>query len=1369
MSKRLTLNTLALIGGVLLTQVALAAITLIAPLNSGEWSSTFSNIITSPAYDETPANQYTCNGRSHTHYYTLQSIDTPTLEHWTAVHAFAMVLDNNTGQNWIPDNGTANPTTNDFLSNVDTQNMTCSLGSATTAMVPCGFSTKNGLNQVIASGWHNDPDDGTPIQTTVTYERLNFLPGNPRGLVWRYSANAPGDLRRVEWLKGYNPSLPLDTTWADGDPTNMPNPSINESISFNLTGFEEQFSATTYSYTLVEHMHIHPNANKSNLNNWSHYYTINADPNQDGISTADPDGDYVYWHGINAVNRSIFDDCEAVDPVCTDLYLDPPLEIPAESADGVYEVSITVEDELGDPYDGEYTYTSDGTCEFHSSQLAAILGFGSPSMTTQQESVWVHSCSEGDTISIQENEFPAACSDSYTIPVGTYCGDGEIQDPNDDGESEQCDDGNNQDGDGCSSTCQNETTLFCEELSIGSPRSITAENAGNVYRVSIDATDQLDGQWGGPFTYRSSRQTEGTSTCMFSATEFDANQNSGFTTLTTTATQVWVFGCSPGDMIIAHDLNDERSCYDSLSIPLVTGDDDDDDDDDDSCTGLSFDPDWINQRNLGRTIFTITPNGAWTGQWNWYAETSPGDPIGFFYIPDGDPNTEDDLDDNIITDAMSVGYNNPGRGAGDRIVVVNTDDPECRGSIRVRANSGNINGGGGNGNRCGDGRIKSPNDNGIYETCDDGNQINGDGCSNMCELEDFCAGIEIISPDPSTLDFNNMADTGTLQVRAYDHNGDTWTHPNGDTFTWAKLQGGTVIFDDQQHQPWSVVSTNQDTVSYEKTGLGNSQFEVRNNDFYPTCSIPFETQGSDDTLTKHVNTYNFGWFNADPGSYNSNSINGNCFGATGNNCGSSTYGHDFDYVFYNIDYKPNNHQIDVNITDSIADGGLSPENTDPAQSWNGNVQFYRLGTNQASPGNDPQEVENWIHFRKDLNMDIVFHKPGDTHGYEIPSCTYYEDPVTGERSTEPEQDETCFEGTIENSNGITLKQLDQRPNGYRENDATIRIRYIGVVDNGNFDCNNIRENVTCPVQAFENTAYVDGNRIQDTAALTIVCPFLLTRNAGDVYVEGTLNSYDLSCYYDDFRNTDGLVIQNNAHTGLGERFSSYVSSLMTDLETVWQQTAITERIRRQTNAISRYQNEQSLLSQLGVFSRDDDTIELDGFDRLQDEQFRSQMTNPHQNVYRLTNKNLEISQPLIIEEGAHTFIIDGGNLNINADISYRDIPFNELRNPNDLPSVAFIVLNGGNVDISDNVELISGVYYVDGGHFTGAWTDPFTQLEVHGSIYGNLDRLLEQRTFAGPANYDHGNVVIRYDERIMLNTPPGLEEYVDIDSQRVAR
>ena len=36
---------------------------------------------------------------------------------------------------------------------------------------------------------------------------------------------------------------------------------------------------------------------------------------------------------------------------------------------------------------------------------------------------------------------------------------------------------------------------------------------------------------------------------------------------------------------------------------------------------------------------------------------------------------------------------------------------------------------------CGDGFVQSPNSLDQFEACDDGNSIDGDGCSSLCELE----------------------------------------------------------------------------------------------------------------------------------------------------------------------------------------------------------------------------------------------------------------------------------------------------------------------------------------------------------------------------------------------------------------------------------------------------------------------------------------------------------------------------------------------------------------------------------------------------------------------------------------------------------
>jgi len=50
------------------------------------------------------------------------------------------------------------------------------------------------------------------------------------------------------------------------------------------------------------------------------------------------------------------------------------------------------------------------------------------------------------------------CCDVPIVDIPTFCGDGEIQNPNDAGEVETCDDNNNQNRDGCSGSCKKE---FC--------------------------------------------------------------------------------------------------------------------------------------------------------------------------------------------------------------------------------------------------------------------------------------------------------------------------------------------------------------------------------------------------------------------------------------------------------------------------------------------------------------------------------------------------------------------------------------------------------------------------------------------------------------------------------------------------------------------------------------------------------------------------------------------------------------------------------------------------------------------------------------------------------------------------------------------
>ncbi|MCB9359594.1 DUF4215 domain-containing protein [Candidatus Woesearchaeota archaeon] len=65
----------------------------------------------------------------------------------------------------------------------------------------------------------------------------------------------------------------------------------------------------------------------------------------------------------------------------------------------------------------------------------------------------------------------------------TYCGDGITQSPNDYGIEEECDDGNNIDGDGCSSTCQDDGVISVCKIIINPSNQVTAGSPNENFSI----------------------------------------------------------------------------------------------------------------------------------------------------------------------------------------------------------------------------------------------------------------------------------------------------------------------------------------------------------------------------------------------------------------------------------------------------------------------------------------------------------------------------------------------------------------------------------------------------------------------------------------------------------------------------------------------------------------------------------------------------------------------------------------------------------------------------------------------------------------------------------------------------------------------
>lgn len=131
---------------------------------------------------------------------------------------------------------------------------------------------------------------------------------------------------------------------------------------------------------------------------------------------------------------------------------------------------------------------------------------------------------------------------------------------------------------------------------------------------------------------------------------------------------------------------------------------------------------------------------------------------------------------------------------------------------------------------------------------------------------------------------------------------------------------------------------------------------------------------------------------------------------------------------------------------------------------------------------------------------------------------------------------------------------------------------------------------------------------------------------------------------------------------------------------------------------------------------------------------------------------------------AQTYIVRGHDLIINSDIIYGSTNYTDPRN---IPAVAFIVIDG-NIIIDKDVKRLDGIYMAvnlsqkDGLGEINSNEESETLLTINGSLIGNVYKLFRDRIGVGDPRKDQGAVTIKYDERILLNTPPGIGELVDI-------
>lgn len=377
-------------------------------------------------------------------------------------------------------------------------------------------------------------------------------------------------------------------------------------------------------------------------------------------------------------------------------------------------------------------------------------------------------------------------------------------------------------------------------------------------------------------------------------------------------------------------------------------------------------------------------------------------------------------------------------------------------------------------------------------------------------------------------------------------------------------------------------------------------------------------------------------------------------------------------------------------------------------------------------------------------------------------------------------DRICYNGSIGDRDGVEIENVPPR--------KKVVVTYSGEVDTvvSPSNCSDqnhplITEGAVCGeiypnVAEFDDEAGFDGD---DNADVIIPCPFIIVRSGGEVFLE---NPFDygvdtLSC--SEIENVPVPIITpdnpptKTPSTGEGESILSAFSDRLCKNEAVEGygdikniSSLICEITLKTSDDLTQFAIVQNIARNIQLFARYDKNLDntstVDGSNGL---------PSSTSNVYVKSNGNLTLGGTF--EDGAQTIVVLGGDVTINKNIRFND-PAN-LTDPRQIPSLALIVI-GGDIIVAPGVTETNGIFFVqegedgEGGKMcegTCAENDQYNENRLihNGSIYGDIQHLFKYRTFAGDPTKEEAAILIRFDNRIYLNTPPILGQLVNVTSE----
>lgn len=346
-------------------------------------------------------------------------------------------------------------------------------------------------------------------------------------------------------------------------------------------------------------------------------------------------------------------------------------------------------------------------------------------------------------------------------------------------------------------------------------------------------------------------------------------------------------------------------------------------------------------------------------------------------------------------------------------------------------------------------------------------------------------------------------------------------------------------------------------------------------------------------------------------------------------------------------------------------------------------------------------------------------------------------------------------------------------------------------------------------EEFENNATIDAEsrrgkkyncddskdfECEDSAKVIVICPYILTRSGGDAFFHDLIEySVDVGQCADvkpcvgiceqpkppgkkpitktgpdgkpealpilDLPSHDVCRLSNSntnieGYNNVLKNFSSTICELQADVAEVWTKKYINDSISANVTRVSRWgQNLNGDVTNMSSLM----------------------VPNKESGIFVKVKGNLHIG----VEGGtyyiqgdstnkipaAQTYIVKDGNLYIDSDIKYPVITdYTDTRN---ISSAAFIVIDG-NIIIGPNVKQIDGILMAVDATKPGTGKviqeqETETLLTINGNLIGDVYELFKNRTGVGDPRKDQGSVTIRYDQRILLNTPPGISDLLDLE------